>query len=128
MSEIVACILTIALSSCLLPNLVSGIRKYVGNAGNLFPWQLRLLINVFMVVRITTVVLYGCLDDFGFEHRMWVFSGRRGIHCWVADKRARNLSSAARRAIVSFIDLKKGGNEVRKKINLHGTEFHPSLE
>lgn len=59
---------------------------------------------------------------------MWVFSGRRGIHCWVSDERARKLSPAARKSIVSFIDLKKGGNEMKKKISLHATDLHPSLE
>jgi len=66
------------------------------------------------------------LDDFGFKHRMWIFSGRRGIHCWVADASARKLNPQARKAIVSFIELKRGGPETRRRLTL-SNPMHASL-
>jgi DNA primase catalytic subunit len=36
---------------------------------------------------------------------MWVYSGRRGVHCWISDLRARALSKEGREAIASYISV-----------------------
>lgn len=63
-------------------------------------------------------------QDFGFEHLVWVFSGRRGAHCWVSDARARELDEGARRGIVEYLDI-LGKNS--KSMNIK-RPFHPHIE
>ena len=67
-----------------------------------------------------------CTEDFGFQHIMFVYSGRRGIHCWVADARARHLSNEARSAVVEYLTLYQGGNTA-KKVTV-AWPIHPSIE
>ncbi|KAJ3111296.1 primase, DNA, polypeptide 1 (49kDa) [Physocladia obscura] len=66
-------------------------------------------------------------EDFGFKHRLWVYSGRRGVHCWVCDDRARKLNVEARRAIVSYLEVVKGGDENSKKVSLSSKSTHPAI-
>lgn len=44
-------------------------------------------------------------EDFGFKHFTWIYSGRRGVHCWVSDASARALSNEARSAIINYCSL-----------------------
>lgn len=66
-------------------------------------------------------------DDFGFEHILWVYSGRRGIHCWVCDGRARRLTNEQRTAIVSYFRVNRGSENTNKMVSLSGPVLHPSL-
>ncbi len=66
-------------------------------------------------------------EDFGFKHLLWVYSGRRGIHCWVSDPEARRLGQSARSAVAEYLQLLTGGDSKVKKINLKGNA-HPSIE
>lgn len=74
--------------------------------------------------------------DFGFKNLLWVYSGRRGIHCWISDAEACALSDDARRAMIGWIDIIKGSANQSKKVDVgaqsidpNGTRhLHPSLQ
>eukprot|EP00735_Rhodelphis_limneticus_P000249 TRINITY_DN10391_c0_g1::TRINITY_DN10391_c0_g1_i1::g.9260::m.9260 TRINITY_DN10391_c0_g1::TRINITY_DN10391_c0_g1_i1::g.9260 ORF type:complete len:378 (+),score=66.19,sp/Q24317/PRI1_DROME/44.05/2e-88,DNA_primase_S/PF01896.14/5.2e-45 TRINITY_DN10391_c0_g1_i1:102-1235(+) len=62
----------------------------------------------------------GLRDDFGFDHIMWVFSGRRGIHGWVCDQAARKLTD--RSSLAEYFHVLTGG-----RVELTNP-LHPSLD
>ena len=43
-------------------------------------------------------------EKFLFKKLVWLFSGRRGVHCWVMDEEAGCLTRELREAIVSYFD------------------------
>lgn len=52
-------------------------------------------------------VLYKILkDDFGYIKILFVYSGRRGIHCWVLDNESSRLCSEARNALLEYISIR----------------------
>mmetsp|Transcript_123052 Transcript_123052/g.195059 ORF Transcript_123052/g.195059 Transcript_123052/m.195059 type:complete len:453 (-) Transcript_123052:158-1516(-) len=68
-------------------------------------------------------------EDFGFKHFVFVYSGRRGVHCWVCDKTARRLPNDQRSAIADYLTLVAGGtNRCRTEIKFNGDSIHPSIQ
>lgn len=51
------------------------------------------------------------LDDFGFKHLLWVYSGRRGVHCWISDTIARQLDSHGRGAVIEYLSVRLKKNK-----------------
>ncbi|KAI5813839.1 eukaryotic and archaeal DNA primase small subunit [Pyronema omphalodes] len=65
-------------------------------------------------------------EDLGFKHIMWIYSGRRGAHAWVCDKRARTLDDQKRRAVAAYLEVVRGNDKSGKRVNLR-RPLHPHL-
>lgn len=81
------------------------------------------------LMRVAAQVLEHVLhDEFGYAHLMFVYSGRRGIHCWVLDQRARTLTHEQRAAIGQYLSVTlKGGEGVPARPELYSV-LHPTLK
>ncbi|MCJ1322880.1 hypothetical protein MMC15_008230 [Xylographa vitiligo] len=78
---------------------------------------------VTMAVKVVDAALR---EDFGFEHILWVYSGRRGAHAWISDKKAREMDDNKRRALAGYLEVIKGGSQSGKKVNVK-RPLHPHL-
>lgn len=58
-------------------------------------------------------------DDFGWKHLLWVFSGRRGIHCWICDESARKLLPSERGSFIDYLAILSAGDPKRSNVNHH---------
>ncbi|KAL4244430.1 DNA primase small subunit [Abortiporus biennis] len=69
-------------------------------------------------------------DQFGYKYLLWVYSGRRGIHLWISDKEAMELTDEQRRALVNWMTVIQGGSQMHKKVNVRlGTRpLPPSIQ
>eukprot|EP00484_Ammonia_sp_Unknown_P026127 CAMPEP_0197046508 /NCGR_PEP_ID=MMETSP1384-20130603/22218_1 /TAXON_ID=29189 /ORGANISM="Ammonia sp." /LENGTH=460 /DNA_ID=CAMNT_0042478323 /DNA_START=86 /DNA_END=1465 /DNA_ORIENTATION=- len=69
--------------------------------------------------------------DFGLRHLLWVFSGRRGIHCWCSDDLVRKFDVQQRSAMIDYLKLYTGNsmNKYKVHMNIEKTkDIHDSLQ
>lgn len=78
----------------------------------------------------TKIIDVALKQDFGFKNLIWVFSGRRGAHCWISDSRARSLDETIRKSIVEYLDIlgsKSIKFNLKKPLSIK-KPFHPHIE
>ena len=63
-------------------------------------------------------------EDFGYEQLLWVYSGRRGVHCWVCDEGARKLSQSGRSAVAEYLSVIKVGQHQCQILQPSSSEVH----
>jgi hypothetical protein len=114
--------------------LVVRIRRSVRGVGGILqlPSKSWILLYVVRPLLFSHLVMVLMIDTFGYKHLLWVYSGRRGIHCWISDPAALDLNDEQRRALVTFMEVIKGSKEQMKKVNVRGpkgdSDLHPYLE
>ena len=64
-----------------------------------------------MLIIATEILELTLTEDFDFHKIMYVFSGGRGLHIWVCDKRARELKDPVRRSMVDYLELVTGNDK-----------------
>lgn len=64
-------------------------------------------------------------DDFGFQDMIWIYSGRRGAHCWCNDERAMQLTDIQRRNLLDYLNVIRD-RSLSKRLALK-RPYHPHL-
>ncbi|KAJ7287392.1 hypothetical protein C8J57DRAFT_1283783 [Mycena rebaudengoi] len=55
-------------------------------------------------------------EQFGYQHLLWVYSGRRGIHLWISDDEAMGLTDDQRKSVVNWLAVVP--KDETKKLNV----------
>ena len=79
---------------------------------------------IIMAIKVVDAALR---EDFGFQHILWVYSGRRGAHAWISDKRAREMDDAKRKSIAGYLELLRGSEHGKKGLGLR-RPLHPHID
>ena len=66
-------------------------------------------------------------EDFGFDDMLWVFSGRRGIHCWICDDFGRGMKGEVRASIMDYLSVNLGNEMNSNRVSLPD-KIHPALK
>jgi DNA primase small subunit len=66
----------------------------------------------------------------GFKNILWVFSGRRGIHAWVSDSEAKNMSGPVRKMLTEYLNFTINNDKLDSlvKPSLISKKIYPPLE
>ncbi|KAF5325625.1 hypothetical protein D9611_000100 [Ephemerocybe angulata] len=57
-------------------------------------------------------------EQYGYEQLLWVYSGRRGIHLWISDAEALELTDQQRKAVVGWMNAVSPAVEGTKRPNI----------
>lgn len=55
------------------------------------------------LIDVATRILDSLLRGMGFKHLLWVYSGNKGVHCWVCDPRACALDDRKREYLCNYL-------------------------
>ncbi|KAJ7690633.1 prim-pol domain-containing protein [Mycena rosella] len=67
-------------------------------------------------------------EQFGYEHLLWVYSGRRGIHLWISDNEAMGLTDEQRKVIVNWLTVVPKDESKRLNVRFGSRALPASLQ